>query len=102
MATGTSDLKMTYFLVEFDRNANQASWTTFEGERLALIGLREKEAARLAHVEVVLLMATSIDELRRTHPRYFPGELERQLKSNAWLDRLPSEVLRRVIAAQAS
>ena len=93
---------MTYFLLEFDRRENHPVWTTFEDVRMALAALREKEAGRLDHVEVVLLMSSSLDDLRKTHSRYFPGELVRQLEAKDWINQLSNESVRRAIAAQAS
>ena len=93
---------MKYFLLEFDRRENRPNWTTFDDKRLALDALRTTEAARQDHVEVVLLMARSLDDLRMTHSRYFPGELERSLNTDRRLDQALSDAVVKAIGAQAS
>lgn len=57
-------------------------------EALALLGERERE--RAPHVEVVLLSARSLDDLRITHGRYFMDEvaIARQLRET--LTQLPA------------
>ena len=63
---------MTYFLVEFDRSGPPpARVTTFEEAAPALRALKDREADRKPEVEVVLLLADSLDDLKRTHSRYF-------------------------------
>jgi hypothetical protein len=99
---GDRQHQTTYFLLEYDRREHRPKWTTFEEARPALDALREREGSRLDHVEVVLLMATSLDDLRKTHPRYFPGELDKMFDSTAAIAELMDEALRRAIAAQAS
>lgn len=64
---------MRFFLTQYDRTARQAHVTAFDDEAEALRELRLREAAREPNVEVVLLMARSEDDLRRTHARYFSG-----------------------------
>lgn len=67
---------MHYFLVEFDHSRNQARWQEFKAAGPALEQLSLREAERLPHVEVVLLMANSLDELKKTHGRYFQTAAE--------------------------
>jgi len=62
---------MSYFLMEFNRDDASRILTRFENSQAALAALREHEAARRPEVEVVLLMAESEEQLRRTHGRYF-------------------------------
>jgi hypothetical protein len=62
---------VTFFVVQYDRRAGKGVWLEFEEAELALNALREKEAAREPHVEVVLFMADSLDQLRETHSRFF-------------------------------
>ena len=62
---------MSYFLMEFNRDDASRILTRFENSQAALAALREHEAARRPEVEVVLLMAESEVQLRRTHGRYF-------------------------------
>ena len=65
-----------YYLVLHDRRQGTSSWEEFEHQPLALQALREKEAAKEPHEEVVLFMADSLDELKRTHGRFFMGVRE--------------------------
>lgn len=65
---------MTYFLVEYDRRAEHGGVVAkFENDEfdVANAALREREATKPDHVEVVLLVGDSEDALRTTHARYF-------------------------------
>lgn len=67
---------MKYFIVERDRKRANSTWCEFSDRAQALKALSDKEAAREPHVEIVLLRAASLDELRVTHGRYFMGAKE--------------------------
>ena len=65
---------MTYFLIHYDRPAGRLLSIREYSEAEATqadADLREQESAKPAHVEVVMLHARSIDDLKRTHGRYF-------------------------------
>lgn len=62
---------MTYFLLEFDRRIGVSTWSEWTDSEAALAELAARERNRQPEVEVVLLLADSIDQLKRTHSRYF-------------------------------
>ena len=64
---------MTYYLVTLDRESGSIQLDPFGDEADALEALRVREAARKASQEIVLFIADSEDELRRTHSRFFLG-----------------------------
>ena len=74
---------MKQFLVEYDRfGTAPAAITAFQDSRAALASLKQREARRRPEVEVVLLFAESIDDLKVTHARYFmtTDEHDRQIE----------------------
>lgn len=62
---------MTYFLMEYDRLAARAHVIRFGDRDTALAALRQRESSREPHVEVVLFIADSLAQLKKTHSRYF-------------------------------
>lgn len=66
---------MTSFLMQYDRRTGELEVTEFAGEHAredALAARVQAEATRAnADVEVVVLAADSLEELKRTHGRYF-------------------------------
>lgn len=66
---------MTSFLMRYDRRTGDLEVTEFAGENArqdALTARVQAESERAsADVEVVVLAADSLDELKRTHGRYF-------------------------------
>jgi hypothetical protein len=70
---------MTYFLLVYDRPAGALlSITTYTDGRSALAARLDEERVRVAEpdIEIVVLSATSQDELRKTHARYFQGPVD--------------------------
>lgn len=65
---------MTYFLIHYDRPAGELlsvqEYADDEADQ-AYADVNAQETAKPAHVEVVLLSARSLDDLKRTHGRYF-------------------------------
>lgn len=70
---------MKYFLVEYNRQTEDVSLTTYEeGERdQAALATREREMSKAPYMEVVLLGADSEETIRLTHSRYFSRMRER-------------------------
>jgi hypothetical protein len=66
---------MTSFLVQYDRRTGDLDVTPFDGDRAREEALSARFRAELTRpsrdVEVVVLAADSLDELKRTHGRYF-------------------------------
>ena len=62
---------MSYFLMEYNRKTETPSLSRFEDSSEALAALSIREAGRRPEVEVVLLIADSVEQLKRTHGRYF-------------------------------
>jgi len=65
---------MSLFLITYDRPAGKllsVKEYTDEEAVQASADLREQESAKHAHIEVVMLHADSLDDLKRTHGRYF-------------------------------
>lgn len=62
---------MTYFVLEHDRRTGENVIHEFTESGPAYKVLNEKERDRLPHVEVVLLRASSLDQIRQSHSRYF-------------------------------
>lgn len=62
---------MSYFLMEYNRESGVRRLQSFDDEAEALLELATREAARETAVEVILFMAQSEDDLRRTHSRFF-------------------------------
>ncbi len=81
---------MRFFVMEYNRRTEEAHWTEFGviGDALAL--LREKEAKKVAEMEVVLLMGRSIGDLKITHGRYFMGPVE---MAQRWQERVAADGL---------
>jgi hypothetical protein len=80
---------MSYFVLEHDRlTGSNVVETVYDGDE-AVAKLNQKERDRLPHIEVVLLYATSLDQIKQTHSRYFQSpeslieSLKQQLASSA-------------------
>lgn len=75
---------MKHFVIVFDRSKGEIVEDIIEfedAERAAALAKRfELERSYKDHldVEVVSLGAASVDDLKRTHTRYFKGELRRR------------------------
>jgi hypothetical protein len=67
---------MTEILIEFNRTTRQCAWQEFSGEGarrnvvLARISA-ERKHSREPEMEIVVLSATSLEDARNTHARYF-------------------------------
>ena len=84
---------MKQFLIEYDRSCSApAAVSTFEDTAVALAQHRDREGQRRPEVEVVLLFAESIDDLKITHARYFmtTDEHDRQIERMAEGLRVPA------------
>ena len=75
---------MKYFLVEYDRVSQRSAVSMFFDAPPALRELSERERAKSPEVEVVLLMAESVEQLKLTHSRYFltAGEMMDTLENS--------------------
>lgn len=62
---------MRYFLIQHNRRTGETATQVFADRHEASDELLVRESGRLPHVEVVLLMAESVEQLAKTHPRYF-------------------------------
>ena len=65
---------MTYFLIHYDRPAGRLLSVreyADDDRAQAYADVNAQESAKPAHVEVVLLSARSLDDIKRTHGRYF-------------------------------
>jgi hypothetical protein len=74
---------MKHFIIVFDRSKGEILETIEfpDSERDASLTKRfalEREYAATPEVEVVSLGAASIEDLKRTHTRYFKGELRKR------------------------
>jgi|tagenome__1003787_1003787.scaffolds.fasta_scaffold17383525_2 hypothetical protein len=71
---------MTSFLMQYDRRSGDLEVTEFVGESArqeALAARVRAESTRASEdVEVVVLSADSLDQLKRTHGRYFKSAPE--------------------------
>ena len=67
-----------YFLIEHNRTTKETLWTEFRDYSAAQIACLQKEQgyfhADRHEMEVVVFEANSIDDLKRTHSRYFVAE----------------------------
>jgi hypothetical protein len=67
-----------YFLIEHNRTTKETHWTEFgEYSAAQIIGLQKEQGhfhAKRHEMEVVVFEANSIDDLKRTHSRYFVAE----------------------------
>jgi hypothetical protein len=67
-----------YFLIEHNRATKETHWTEFSDYAAAQRAGLQKEQnyfhARRPEMEVVVFEANSIDDLMRTHSRYFVAE----------------------------
>ena len=65
---------MKNFIIHYDRPAGRLisirEYDASDGAR-ANADLREQEASKPPHIEVVMLHAQTLDDLKRTHGRYF-------------------------------
>ena len=64
-------ITMKYFLVERDRSTRTPRYMELSDRDEALRLLNEKEKTRAPEMEVVLLVARTIEDLKGTHSRYF-------------------------------
>lgn len=68
---------MKFFVLAFDRSRDRLlHCSEFTEIDQALAALRIEETARQPEVEVVLLMGTSIEDLKITHGRYFMSPMD--------------------------
>ncbi|MBS9777852.1 MAG: hypothetical protein KGV50_03715 [Gammaproteobacteria bacterium] len=67
-----------YYLIEHNRTSKQTEWQEYESYSDAQTVVLEKEQEYFLNgqneMEVVVFEANSIDELQRTHSRYFVEE----------------------------
>jgi hypothetical protein len=67
-----------YFLIEHNRTTKETHWAEFSDYSAAQIaGLQKEQSyfhAKRHEMEVVVFEANSIDDLKRTHSRYFVAE----------------------------
>ena len=67
-----------YFLIEHNRTTKETRWTEFSDYSAAQLACLQKERgyfhAHRPEMEVVVFEANSIDDLKRTHSRYFVAE----------------------------
>lgn len=67
---------MKYFLLDYDHESRDVHITTIEDTAEALAAYRDREGEALGtRHEVVLFYGDSIDDLRKTHSRYFAKQL---------------------------
>ena len=79
---------MTYFLLEYNRLSERAEVTAYADAADALKVLSAREGAKAPEVEVVLLMADSVEQLKRTHSRYFLSAQQMFLSAQEMMDNL--------------
>lgn len=64
-----------YYLIEHNRTSKETSWTEFtnyaDAQKAGLQKERQNFLKNRHEMEVVVFEANAIDELRRTHSRYF-------------------------------
>jgi hypothetical protein len=74
------DLPMSSFLIRYNRRTGDVQVREFvgeEGRRRALAGrIRAERSRETPDLEIVVLSADSLDELHRTHGRYFKSASE--------------------------
>lgn len=82
-----------YFLLENDRQSGELVVSEYTDKTEAASALHEKETNRAPEVEVVLFMARSLDDLKRTHSRFFKslGEMVKDLQIAATADTTGSD-----------
>lgn len=67
-----------YLLIEHNRTTKETHWTEFSDYSAAQIACLQKEQsyfhAKRHEMEVVVFEANSIEDIKRTHSRYFVAE----------------------------
>ena len=63
--------ELRYFLLELDHRSGDLVVSEYGENEEATAALHERESRREPEVEVVLFMAHSLDDLKRTHSRFF-------------------------------
>lgn len=67
-----------YFLIEHNRTSKETSWTEFrnyaDAQKAGLQKERQNFLKNRHEMEVVVFEADSLDDLKRTHSRYFVNE----------------------------
>lgn len=67
-----------FYLIEHNRSTKQTRWSEYNDYALAQADcLQQEQRYLLAHqneIEVVIFEASSLDDLKRTHSRYFVNE----------------------------
>jgi len=78
-----------YFLIEHNRTSKETQWTKFSDYSAAQLAGLQKEQKYfhdMRHeMEVVLFEANSIDDLKKTHSRYFVAEGKKENAADALL-----------------
>jgi hypothetical protein len=67
---------MTYFLIVYNRRSGEVQYEPFADRRLALSRRFELEAHGRPDDEIVVLGAADLDQIKRTHGRYFKNVSE--------------------------
>jgi hypothetical protein len=69
---GYPSCKMSFFLIQYDRPAGKMTLLQeFASREEAYAQRRVLESNKAANIEVVVLEANSLDDIKRTHRRYF-------------------------------
>lgn len=78
-----------YLLIEHNRTTKKTVWTEFSDYAAAQrAGLQKEQGyfhAKRHEMEVVVFEANSIDDLKRTHSRYFVAEAKNDMATEALL-----------------
>jgi len=78
-----------YLLIEHNRTTKETHWTEFSDYAAAQLACLQKEQgyfhAHRPEMEVVVFEANSIDDLKRTHSRYFVAEGQKDNTKDAWV-----------------
>jgi hypothetical protein len=78
-----------YFLIEHNRTSKETHWTEFSDYSAAQFAVLQKEQKYfhdMRHeMEVVVFESNSIDDLKRTHSRYFVKEGQKDNAADALL-----------------
>jgi len=78
-----------YYLIEHNRTSKKTNWKEYSDYESVKIASMKKEQNYLSShqhaMEVVVFEANSIDDLRRTHSRYFVTEEKKDNTANTLL-----------------
>lgn len=78
-----------YFLIEHNRTSKQTQWSQYRDYASAQMAGLQKEQQHFQNnhheMEVVVFEANSIDDLKRTHSRYFVAESKENDDASALL-----------------